>query len=201
VKEEKKNKEPIWYDGILKDLRIASFLDRHLSRDEVGRSGEVMDRLRKKFPKLPILSQNEGTQEDLNRQKLRAVYEYLKGGEVSHFAKDFFENKEEAVIYLEDMRVANWEGAESNEWKEMISSDPVLAGLARESGARWTELEMVLDKLSPEERTAQLKALRVLQQIRGKMHLLKTYPNSKAYWDKYRSILTERLGIKLSDGV
>ncbi|KKQ33700.1 MAG: hypothetical protein US48_C0013G0002 [Candidatus Levybacteria bacterium GW2011_GWA2_37_36] len=157
--EKTEKKDSVWYDGILEDLKIASFLDHHLSKDEVSRSDEVMERLRKKFPKLPKLSQNEGTQEDLNRRKLRAVYEYLKDGEISHFAKDFFKTKEEAEKFLEAMRVDNGEGDEKKGANSPEKAEVVLS----EENPIIQELKMTLKTLDQktkwEAKMAEIRAL------------------------------------------
>lgn len=166
--DDKVNDEFVGYDGILEDLRIASFLDKHLTDKELDRSDEVMERLRKKFPKLPKLSQKEGTQEDLNRQKLRAVYEYMSGGEMSHYAKDFFNTKEEAVKYLKKLEVGGVAEVFSVDWKEKMASDPLLQALIKEANLeKWAEKLESWESMPEKARETEILALRGLMKIRG----------------------------------
>ncbi|KKT72693.1 MAG: hypothetical protein UW68_C0028G0005 [Candidatus Collierbacteria bacterium GW2011_GWB1_44_6] len=119
VIEVKEPEKPIWYDGIEKDLRIVSWLDEQLSKEEIESRPAALERLNKnkKFPKL---SQNpEDKREDLNRQRVRAALEYLSNDQVSDYAKKYFDSKAKAVDYLKSIGIEEKkeEGSEKVEEK------------------------------------------------------------------------------------
>ncbi|EKD53294.1 MAG: hypothetical protein ACD_61C00079G0004 [uncultured bacterium] len=221
-KEAEKTKNLVWYEGILDDLKIASFLDKHLSREELNRSKEVMKRLRSKFPNFPLLSQNEGTEGDDIRQRLRAAYEYLKGGQVSPIAREIWGTREQAITFLNSIGIGDHVGVAylpgSEEGKMAGNTEPV-EKTAEKSGVllseenpllqelkgtaeigKWEAMMAEINALPAKERENKFLILVALARIqRNKRFLDKAVdPDGKIakFWTEQKSRLAD-LGVKL----
>ncbi len=106
--EEDTEKESLkWYKGIENDLMRVSFLRKHLIKEEKEKYVEALNRLKDNNPKFPEISEIADTEGSLNRQKLRAAWEYLTRPEVSGDAKYFWKTKEEAMTFLSSIGIAS----------------------------------------------------------------------------------------------
>lgn len=125
------NKEVVWYDGILDDLKVLVFPSDEWSDMELEKRKEIATKLRNKGMRLPTLSMDK---QDIRpyaaRQQLQGAVEYLN----PLFAGKY---RREAVAYLKNMGIGNGEGVEflpgSAEEKQVEKKVEVVDSVAEES--------------------------------------------------------------------
>ena len=101
----KKKDNLVWYDGILKDLKLATFLDKDLNEGERNKRWEAVDRLRANegitLPKMSLENDTNETKERYaNREKVLGAAEFLWNPDLT--TNDFWKTREDAMKFLND---------------------------------------------------------------------------------------------------
>ena len=111
-KEQKeKEKKLVWYDEILSDLRLATFLDDELTDEEKEKRREAANKLRDKGVSLPPLSIDiKDTEAYENRKKVRGAVEFLRNPLM--LVDNWGRKKEWAMEYLKSIGIGNEKGIE-----------------------------------------------------------------------------------------
>lgn len=193
-KKEEKIEGPIWYEGIVKDLKDATNI---ASSDEVWRRAIENLRLHKvKFPKISTIKGDFGNWE---RMRIESATDFLDGK-----TNDMWVSKEAALKFLEK-NLGVGRGGETVENKLTIdderSKEEYFVGLMEMADPKkWNEMIGILKGLGAVDRDYGFGYLKVAYEWYKDPEKIKTTKGGRNLWlDTFAPILN-KLGIK-TDGI